>query len=429
MEGMKKGLPSSLLSASTLFCLCASLSSPVMAQDSFRKDPSINRTVKDRALKLFEEDVIAQQKPVSYFVGGQIQGLYDDNIYADDMNEESDMIAIVSPALGIAKNFSKGTLALAAKADLAFFQDNDDENYEDIFLIANTSYEIFNNLTVTVAGGYNMLSEDREAPNSAASAAERTEYDEIDAFFEVKYKPNRVSVAASIEYESLDFDDVRRIGGGIIDTDDRDRTEKVYALRLGYDLKPDLELFFKGQYEVTEYDQRLDSSGLARDNDGYRALVGLNGNFTKNLLGEVYVGYLEKEYDDANLEIIDGPAYGASVDWNMTKLTTISLSAEREIGETIEIDAAGIDQYSFKLDLSHELTRDWYITALTSIGNQSYEGIAREDDLLGFNLGTTYKLNRWAALNLGYSYAQRDSSINANDYEINRAFLGLGVKY
>ncbi len=120
----------------------------------------------------------------------------------------------------------------------------------------------------------------------------------------------------------------------MINHDDRDRTVYVASLRAGYDLAPEYEGFARMSYNLRDYDSAVDDSGLERDSSGWRVDVGATADFTGVTFGEVFAGYLQQDYDDANLATIEGAHFGAAVTWNPSRLTTVGLRAERLVRET-----------------------------------------------------------------------------------------------
>ncbi|MEZ5861243.1 MAG: outer membrane beta-barrel protein [Geminicoccaceae bacterium] len=58
--------------------------------------------------------------------------------------------------------------------------------------------------------------------------------------------------------------------------------------------------------------------GLDRNSTGFDALIGTTIDFTGVIFGEVSAGYTRREYDDNDLENVDGLAGNAAVTWNVT---------------------------------------------------------------------------------------------------------------
>ncbi|MBX3504018.1 MAG: outer membrane beta-barrel protein [Parvibaculum sp.] len=357
-----------------------------------------------------------------------VTGAYNDNIYATDTNTESDFITTLGARVSAASNWSRHALNLRAGVAQQLYADNDDEDRLDWNVGGDGRIDITRDTNISAGLSYAELTEDRGAPNAAGIgfAAEPTEYSLLQANVALDHRFNRVTSRLGATYSDFDYDDTPAIGGGpAIDQDFRDREEFTQFLRLGYDVSPDTNVYVQGTINQRKYDQQPPAVPLNRDSDGYAVVVGSEFRLTNLAQGGVYVGYHSQDYDDPTLPEIDGLAYGASVDWFVTPLTTVRFEAASSIEETINAGASGYTENSVGLRIDHELMRNVILGARASYANNDYEGITREDDVMRAGLSVDYLLNRNFSLQLGYDYTERDSNVNARDYTANQIGLTL----
>lgn len=354
-----------------------------------------------------------------------VTGTYNDNIYATDTNTESDFITTLGARVSAQSNWSRHALNLRASVAQQLYADNDDEDRLDWNVGSDGRIDITRDTNLSGGLSYAELTEDRGAPNAIGLAAEPTEYSLLQANAAFNHRFNRVTSSLGATYADYDYDTVPLFGGGTLNQDFRDREEFTQFLRLGYDVSPDTNVYVQGTINQRKYDQQPPAVALNRDSDGYAVVVGSEFRLTNLAQGGVYVGYQSQDYDDPTLPEIDGLAFGASVDWFVTPLTTVRFEAASSIEETISAGASGYTDNSVGLRVDHELMRNVILGGHASYANQDYEGIARDDDVIRAGVGVDYLLNRNFSLRLGYDYTERDSSANPFDYTRNEVGLTL----
>lgn len=354
-----------------------------------------------------------------------VTGTYNDNIYATDTNTESDFITTLGARVSAQSNWSRHALNLRASVAQHLYADNDDEDRLDWNVGSDGRIDITRDTNLSGGLSYAELTEDRGAPNAIGLAAEPTEYSLLQANAAFNHRFNRVTSSLGATYADYDYDTVPLIGGGTLNQDFRDREEFTQFLRLGYDVSPDTNVYVQGTINQRKYDQQPPAVALNRDSDGYAVVVGSEFRLTNLAQGGIYVGYHSQDYDDPTLPEIDGLAFGASVDWFVTPLTTVRFEAGSAIEETIAAGASGYTDNSVGVRIDHELMRNVIVGGAVNFANQDYEGIARDDDVTRAGLSVDYLLNRNFSLRLGYDYADRDSSVAGLDYSRNEVGLTL----
>ena len=168
-----------------------------------------------------------------------------------------------------------------------------------------------------------------------------------------------------------------------------------------------------------------------RDSSGYTIEVGANADLTNLIRGELIVGYLSEDWDHTNLSV-EGLALSANVEYFITRLTTITLTAKRAVEESGLgfVAAAGKVATRAEARVDHELLRNVLFTAGVSGGSDDYEGIDRKDDLFEGNVGVNYLLNRRVGVGAHYYYTDVQSSglQRDRDYNINRFLISVTLK-
>jgi uncharacterized protein (PEP-CTERM system associated) len=115
----------------------------------------------------------------------------------------------------------------------------------------------------------------------------------------------------------------------------------------------------------------------------------------------------------------------------VTTLTTLRFLANRAINETTTANVSGTLVTNVGVGIDHEFLRNLTANADFRYSMTDYQGdpAKREDDKLTFSAGVDYKLNRNFFGGVKYTFEDRDSNINTNDYGNNIVKLSLGAQF
>lgn len=367
-----------------------------------------------------------------------VEGKFDSNIYAQDeavADEVDDFITIIKPALAVSSNWSSHFLSFTAGADIGRYSDNGTEDYEDISLAASGRYDITRGSNIFADLSYVDGHEDRGAPDSTGTQAETTKFSTLTAKAGYVRDEGIVSFAIDGSYTKQDFDDTPIVGGGTLDNDDRDRETVKGSIRLGYDLNDDYEAFVKFTAVSVKYDMDPTEVVAAdisnKDSDGWDVVGGAAFKLGGKTEGEVYLGYIKRDFDAGDNNDVDDFKFGASLLWNATDLTSVRVAVDRDVIETAL--AAGILSTSYSLDIEHELRRNFLLKAAANFGKLDFLDVAvspqRSDDTTKLTFGGKYMFNRNFSLNANYIYDERSTNAANQDYKRHAFMVSVGAQW
>jgi len=411
--------PFRLLCAGIALSICSAVSSAAVAQELEREN-----TVADRARPGLDADGI----PLGGFRLFPSVGLgvfHNDNVFATSNFEQSDVATVVHPELKLTSESSRHRAAIGADADLARYSDFDGEDYDDFNIYALGGVEIGNG-RVQAELRHSDKHEERVSADDARGV-QPTEFtiDKIAGAY--TWKPGRWMAKVDAGYRKMEFDDTATLTTPINNAD-RDRNSTGLGFRLAREMSPSYALYTEVQGKQIEYEQQFDRDGFERSSDGFSAVVGAVLDFSGQTFGEVFGGYLRRDFDDARFGTADGPTFGGKITWNATGLTTLMFSGSRRIDATTIVGASGIDTTEFGFQADHELFRSLVLNVDLSFANEDFEGIDRDDDLKRFLVGGKYFMNRYLNLEFGYIYRDRDTSpanSGGREFEMNQFFVRL----
>lgn len=355
--------------------------------------------------------------------GVEVATVFDDNIFASEDNEESDVIIRIRPEISAASTWSRHELTAVAYLEDNQFLDNSDEEFTDFGGQISGRLDVATNSYATAGIGYEQKHEDRDDPSTSTVADEPTEFDDFNANIGYTHAVGKAYATGRVNYRELDFDDGTSTAGANINNDDRDREHLDYIAEVGYAPTPNSRAFVRGTYTDVEYDEN--EAGLVRDSDGFEIAVGAASDITSNINAEGYVSYLNRDFDDVSFDEIDTVGFGGSVLWRATRLTSIEGKLDRRIRETTVTGASSVLQTGFNAELQHELTRSVRLKANAGYIFSEFEDTNREDDNYRVGVGAEYAVNRHLSAGADYQFRTRNSNNPGSDFDRNIFLLSL----
>lgn len=350
---------------------------------------------------------------------------FTDNTFQTSGNTTEDGFYLVSPSVYVASNFARHEVDLLLDLDAQKFFSEDSEDVVNFFAESNGKLDLSRGLSVDTTIAYAIDHESRGAPDVPVSVSEPPRFQEFDTSAIVSYQPNRFGVAAGGGYGFVDYDTETLNNGGIVDNNDRDRDSHFAMGEVSYEFLEEYTWFLRGTYTGTDFDRTLDRSGVNRDSEEVSVLAGIQFEVSRLIVGEIGVGYFERQYDDSTLPDIDGVDYNVELEWSATPLLTVTASGSRSVEETIIAGASGSLDHSGGLALDWRILRNLTVDADVNYTNSEFEGTGRSDDLITAGVGASYAFTNNVAAVLSYDHTDRDSSVNASDYDENTVTFGL----
>ncbi len=375
------------------------------------------------------------------FPAAEVGYKYDDNIFRfPEPAAVSDTIAKVRGSVSLNSDWSRHEFNAIASVDLGRYNEFDNEDYTNYVVGANGVLDVVRGTEITGKAGYMKQTEDRSSVNSRVGTSENPAYGVNPTTYDAAYvgvgfdrQPARLRTKVALEYETVQFDSFKNIFGGTVDNSDRDRGRTTATFRVGYETMPQRNVFIQAKVNNVDYDLEQDHNGVARDSSGYEITAGMSFDLRYLLEGEVFIGHLEQEYDDPDLESIGRSFAGFNLNWNPTQLTNVRLGLTHRVEESTEPTVSGYLSTILSIGINHELRRNINLYADAGYINnefaQNVEGRKEEEDVTMFRLGGRYTFARPWYTSAEYRYEQRRSDIENQEYTNNQGLITLGAKW
>jgi hypothetical protein len=360
---------------------------------------------------------------------------YNSNIYGLPI-VRSDFITTVTPALDVTSTWGSDAFGFHAESDIARYAKSDQDDTANAIVQANGRLDIFHDQTLSLQAGYQALHEDRSSPDSIAQAqaagsgalaVNPTPFSVLTGHFDYVYSPARIGYELIGNIDKYAFSNVPATDGGLVINSDQNREEYSLTPRVSYTFSADYRAFVQATGDIRTYDTTRDASPdhFERSSSGYGIAVGNAFDIDRVITGQFYIGYQNQDYDDRRLSTIGGLAFGGSVLWNVTQLTSIKLSGTRAAQETILEGASGVFDTTLEASVEHELLRNVLISLGVTYDNAAYQGVKQTDDTYGVNGSVRWKVNRYLTAGATVNYTKRSSNVGIDRFDRNEVIIDL----
>lgn len=331
----------------------------------------------------------------------------------------------VAPELQIRSDWSRHEFTADLKGKYTWYNTLENFNKPDIDLNAKARIDITRQTRANLEGRYKLLADSPSDPNLPQGIAKPPLYYQTGATAGLAHQFNRLEISAKGVFDRTAYDEAELNDGSIISLKDRNYDQYAGLLRAGYELYPGITPFVEGGIDRRIHDLQYDSSGLQRDSDGKVIRAGSTFELTRHLVGEASIGWLQRDYKDPTLEQVHGLIYDASLIYYATPLTTLKLTANSRVDESVLPGVSGAFIRDVGLQIDHSFRR-WLIGTLKlGYGQDDYEGSPRVDDRYSVSTALTYKITREVHLKGEYRREWLRSNVDGVDYTANIAMVGL----
>ena len=346
--------------------------------------------------------------------GVNLSASSNDNVFASETNQQSDIGYSISPYAQLSSNWSRHALSLLAGANFNRFQDFDTEDTESNYVGGYGRLDIGRDTSLNGNLRIGNQTEPRTAPD-AGTLPEPVEFQQTDASVGVEHTINRFRLSGALGTQQTEYD-----GAGQAF---RDRTEDYVTGRVAVAISPRLQVLGDARFDQREYENTP-----ILNSDGRTLSAGVRMTLTGLLSGEVTVGQFEREYANDKVE---GIAFSSNVQWFATPITTVSVNARRSVDETGASGAATYVTSDVGVRVDHELRRNVILWGGLGRSQREYEAPAdREDEVTFADVGVEYLLNRRLAVEGRYNRIdnQSDGIDRDRDFEVNTFTVALKIR-
>lgn len=348
------------------------------------------------------------------------------NVYAQENNQESDVIGRVGAEVSGATNWSVHELGFDLSAFHNEYLDLSDESANELYANLRGRLDVTRNVALGGRVFVNQGVEQRYSPAGIGGLEKPIEFTFTGAEAYANYQSDRFRWYNTVGITEWNYKDGRLIGSALpYDQDFRDGKSTRGRTRLSYAISPDLAVYTQGTIHDDTYDSQQVIGGAlrSRDSSGYTVAAGVDFELAALIRGDIAVGYLSEDKDDDYFKDVDGLSVDGRLELFPTRLTTVTLNGGRRVVDTGVYDSPSAISTSIGARVDHELRRNIILSAEAGFSNDDYQEIDRSDDMTSFGVSARYKMNKKVHFEAFARHLNRDSSLpgglSGGAYDIN----------
>jgi hypothetical protein len=372
-----------------------------------------------------------------WFPRAELDGIYNNNIFAANVNPTRDFITAVQPSFDLLSILPRASFNLHGNSQLQFYARNPAQNTQD------GSISVDGALPITAGSGlfgnaqvaHQHLS--YGSPNSPGDIAQPVTYWSYLTRAGYAQGGRRFSYQVDVGVDASQFNATPLVGGGVLPQSSQNTIIPSAAVRTSYEIAPDYLAFVRVSAAWYNYWR-----AVANNSTTERINLGLQILPRHIVYGQVYAGYLLQNFAQSNpgstSTSTSVPDYGGQLVWNVTRLTTLTFNGLRTFitgtptaGGTNIIGPAGSGYLASTIaaNADHELLRNLLLNFNAGYENDSFQGITRTDNVFTAGAGLKYMANRYLFLGGSFSYYQRSSTAAATSFSQNLLMLRVGTQF
>lgn len=354
---------------------------------------------------------------------------YDDNIYATDIDPQSDTIWGIGGRLNLQSDWGTHALSLFAGGNSDIYSANTSQNNTNWEAGGKGTLVVSRRMSISVNGDFNHLHEPREDADSPVGAAEPVAYDLGEATIAVAEDLSPLTLTVTGQYASYDYSDVDLIGGGLLSQGFRDNEIWTVTGRAAISVSKDTSFFLQASNSDRLYALKPPVVSIDRDAVYREYLAGAAFDITNLTRGELGVGYFTLDNRDPTQSDRQGFAVNGSVEWFVTQLMTVTLTAVRKSDEAALTGSAGSIETGGGARIDYELLRNVIISAGGSYEDDDYVGIDRDDKMTAAEVSAKWLIDRHASFIVDYAHRNRDSQGTSLGPKFEENIVSASIKF
>lgn len=328
---------------------------------------------------------------------GLVGVTYNSNVYAQNNNEESDVVVRIGGEVVGRTNWSVHQIGFDVAAYQNEYLDLSNESAPTLHAGLNGRLDVSRDFSLGARVYADKAVEQRYEPAGLGGLEEPIEYTVAGAEVNANYTNDRVRWNNAVGVTDYNYKDGRIIGSGAeADQDFRDRQNTYGRTRLSYAVSPDFAVYGQG----TVHDESYDSPQLVggqlryRDSEGYTVAAGVDFELQSLIRGDVAVGYLNEDKKDDFFADVDGLSLDARVQWFPSRLTTVTFTGSRRVADAGVFESPSALATSYRAEVDHELRRNLIVSAHAGFTDYDYQEINRTDEMSNIGVAAKYKMNK-----------------------------------
>jgi hypothetical protein len=354
----------------------------------------------------------------------ELTGGYDTNP-ARTQQATPSWYSVVAPELKFNSNWARHEFTGDLRGTYSSYEQDSSLNRPNVDSKLTGRIDVTRDTRIDLETKYLVGTDNPGSPNIQADLAKLPIFQTFGGTAGLGHRFNRFDISAKGGAERTIYQNSTFEDGSTSSNEDRNYNRYNVQLRGSYELTPGMKPFVEVGSDRRIHDLEFDSSGFQRNSVGGYGKVGTTFEFTRILTGELALGWLERHYQDPNLQKIAGLTVDGSLTWVASALTTFKLTAVTRADESTVPGVSGQFTREVTLQVDHAFRRWLIATGKFLYGNDDYVGSVRDDNRYSLSAAITYKLTRDLWLKSEYRHDWLRSSVSSSNYDADVILLTL----
>jgi hypothetical protein len=330
-----------------------------------------------------------------------VLGNYQSNVF-NRPDARADAGASIVPRLAMESDLARHEFALTATGRVRRFVRHKTENSEEYDLVAKGRFDLAQRQTFSASLNYAREIEPRSSAGSAQDAAEPVSFRSFAAKLGARLELGALRFVPEAEYRRADYSPLDLAGGGKEGQAFRDTRTAEARVAIEYDLSGLLSGFAAASASHT--DAVHGAVDAQRDSRGRSVLIGLRGEITPVIHGELGIGYQSRNYRSPRFRDFEGPTFRADLQWYATPLLTLRVQARQAFENSGNPQVAGILSNKVTVSAYYDPLRRLRLSVSASVDFRKYREVdarARRRSVLAqaqYLIGPGLSVGAYAAL-------------------------------
>ena len=348
---------------------------------------------------------------------------YDDNVLIGGAHDQGDGFVTLAPTAEARSQWTTHALNLRTFLRENRYFRRHQQNNEEYGAFTDGRLDVSRGMTIGGSADYSRTVEVRGTPGDLISIDTLIPVSTTNASLQTTNRFNRVLLTISGSTSRYRYGNISD-GGVLINQAFRNRDGYSASARVSYQYSPQTQLFVSGSYNAINY-ARVGTGSVDRSSQGGSALVGVEFEITRLLRGEAGVGYLVQRFDDSRYRDLNGVNYNVSLAYDPTVLTSLRLTASRQLTDSAIAQVSGVLASRVNLTGEHELLRNVLVNIDAGYTYYEFRGLDTGYGRWDAGVGVRYKFAQFLSAALSFDRISQSGSPLFSAYDSNRVSLSL----
>lgn len=347
------------------------------------------------------------------------------NFFSTPENEESRTIWTITPNIKAVIEDGPDSYKLDLGTSSSLHNKESADNFTQVNIGAGVHKEFTSQHRLDINGKADWLYEPRgsgltEGLGDTVNELVKYHQQNMTARYEYGAQSSKAQVALNAGFYSKKYQNFRAV------SQFRDYDKSLVGITGYYNTQAATRTFLEIKQENYRYDF-LANSGISRDSDDVKVLLGMEWEATALTSGSFKLGYQNKDFSANERESFSGLSWEAGVNWQPLSYSTVQLTTSRSAKDPL-VQGDYIKESFYGINWTHSWSEHLSSLAGVTYIDEQYTGdIGRKDKTKSARLGLNYIASNFGMVSTYVDFIDKNSTQNAIEFD--RVVVGFNFTF